>query len=109
MAFYLVTANINSSLIDQLRLKLEREEIQTISPFGEALAFALENAKYDPDTNRALWEEEDYCSPPLKEEKEQVLALYFDDIRTEKVKEGKGWKRIQQLPDLWDHFSSSTG
>ena len=38
----------------------------------------------------AVWEEEDYCDPPLAQEREAVLDDYFGDLRVEAVKEGGG-------------------
>ncbi|WP_376788771.1 hypothetical protein [Thermoflexus sp.] len=55
MAFYLVRA----------RLWMERGEFRRLRPFGLALTASLENARWDPETDEAVWEEEDYCSPPL--------------------------------------------
>ena len=48
-----------------------------------------------------LWEEEDYCSPPLKQEREAVFDKYFLDLKTEKVAEGEGWKKIKNLPRVF--------
>ena len=48
----------------------------------------------------ATWEEEDYCSPPLAEERAAVLDNYFDQISVERVDAGEGWKRIEALPKL---------
>jgi hypothetical protein len=44
------------------------------------------------------WEEEDYCTPPLAQERTAVLEDYFQDLRVEKVKEGEGWSKIDVLP-----------
>jgi hypothetical protein len=49
----------------------------------------------------AVWEEEDYCSPPLAQEREAVLDAYFDQIEVEEVDEGQGWERIESLPSLF--------
>ncbi|MBV8830978.1 MAG: hypothetical protein JO108_17290, partial [Acidobacteriaceae bacterium] len=48
----------------------------------------------------AVWEEEDYCSPPLAQERAAVLDAYFEKIKVEQVNEGEGWKRIRALPKL---------
>ncbi len=47
-----------------------------------------------------IWEEEDYCSPPLAQERAAVLDTYFDEIKVEQVNAGEGWKRITKLPKL---------
>ncbi|MFN3928754.1 MAG: hypothetical protein ACK4OK_03870 [Thermoflexus sp.] len=48
-----------------------------------------------------MWEEEDYCSPPLAMERAAVLDHYFEDLRVERVPAGKGWRQIAGLPALW--------
>jgi hypothetical protein len=57
----------------------------------------------------AVWEEEDYCRPPLAEERAAVLDDYFDQIEVEPVTPGEGWEQIERLPflfpDLADHFA----
>jgi len=45
---------------------LNSGEILKMSPFEKFLQFSLENARIDVDNyDYALWDEEDYCSPPL--------------------------------------------
>jgi hypothetical protein len=42
---------------------------------------AVENTRMDNENpDYALWVEEDYCSPPLAMERENVLNRYFNDI-----------------------------
>ena len=101
MAYYLVRARVRLDLTSELRARLDRGEFRTLRPFGEALTLALENARLDPQTGEAVWEEEDYCSPPLAMERAAVLDRYFDDLRVEPVREGEGWQRIAHLPSLW--------
>jgi hypothetical protein len=48
----------------------------------------------------AIWEEEDYCSPPLAQERAAVLDTYFDESKVEQVNAGEGWTRIKTLPKL---------
>jgi hypothetical protein len=62
---------------------------------------ALKGARLDPATGKAVWEEEDYCSPPLAMEREAVLDRYFQDLRVERVEEGRGWAAISHLPPFW--------
>jgi hypothetical protein len=59
----------------------------------------LNNARVQPD-GTAIWEEEDYCSPPLAQERAAVLGTYFDEITVEQVNAGEGWARIASLPML---------
>ena len=99
MADYLVKARPKSGL-RALKAELDRGEIARMRPFGEALDYSLRNARLDP-SGRAVWEENDYCSPPLAMERAAVLDRYFTDLSVEKVKKGEGWKRIGDLPGLW--------
>jgi hypothetical protein len=49
-------------------------KISRMRPFGKALRYSLENARIDTeDSDFALWIEEDYCSPPLAMEREDVM------------------------------------
>ncbi|MCS7350718.1 MAG: hypothetical protein RMM10_04250 [Anaerolineae bacterium] len=102
MAFYLVRARLRIDRVAELRARLERGEFRAMQPFGPALTAALENARWDPETGEAVWEEEDYCSPPLAMERAAVLDHYFEDLRVERVRSGEGWRRIAELPSLWD-------
>lgn len=91
MAYYLVRARLKSELADELGQRLRRGEFQGLLPFGVALTHALQNARRDPATGEAVWEEEDYCSPPLAMERTVVLDHYFQDLHVEPVREGEGW------------------
>jgi|GEM_PF-291495 len=102
MAHYLVRALLKTALAEELRARLDRQEFQPMRPFGAALTQALAGARRDPMTGEAVWEEEDYCSPPLAMERAAVLDRYFDDLRVERVREGEGWQRIAGLPSLWE-------
>ena len=66
----------------------------------EALDYSLRNARVEDD-GWIVWEEEDYCSPPLAMERDAVLDTYFSDLSVERVAEGVGWERIEALPPLW--------
>jgi hypothetical protein len=48
-----------------------------------------------------VWEEEDYCRPPLAQEREAVLDRYFEDLSVERVERGSGWEQISDLPPLF--------
>ena len=69
-------------------------------PFGAVLSRSLQNARSQADGS-AVWEEEDYCRPPLAEERIAVLDRYFDELTVEPVKENSGWKEIERLPRLF--------
>ena len=106
MSFYLVSATPRGELIDDLHGRLARAEFRPLQPFGRALTHALENARRAPDGG-AAWEEEDYCTPPLAEERAAVLDRYFDGLSVEKVAEGEGWRRIAGLPALFPDLASA--
>ena len=99
MAHYLVRAKPKPERLRELTQRLEHKAFVGLRPFGKALTHSLENARSDSD-GTALWEEEDYCSPPLAEERAAVLDLYFDEITVEPVNDGQGWDQIQALPKL---------
>jgi len=100
MAYYLVEAKVDKKNEQDLRDRVEKKTFLSLKPFGKALSFGLENARLS-DRGLWRWEEEDYCSPPLKQEREAVFDRYFHDLRTEKVAEGEGWKRIKNLPRVF--------
>ncbi|MGH2980625.1 MAG: hypothetical protein ACRDKV_01100 [Solirubrobacterales bacterium] len=100
MAFYLVRAEPKSERLAQLRSELDRDAFVEMRPFGRALTKGLEGAR--AEAGAAVWEEEDYCSPPLAQEREAVLDDYFGSIEVEPVEPGEGWKRIEALPSLYD-------
>jgi hypothetical protein len=66
MAYYLVRAKPRRALLKELEQRLTRGEFVAMRPFGAALSHSLHNARFEPDGN-AVWEEEDYCRPPLAE------------------------------------------
>jgi hypothetical protein len=100
MAYYLVSARPLIDRIDDLEAKLNERAFLELEPFGRALTASLEAARQLPD-GTAVWEEEDYCRPPLAEEREAVLDHYFEELSVEPVERGRGWERIAQLPPLF--------
>jgi hypothetical protein len=74
-------------------------------PFGKGMTCSLENARVRED-GYAIWEEEDYCSPPLAEERAAALDEFFDELKISSVQEGEGWEKIQQLPRLFPGLAS---
>ena len=101
MAYYLVKARPKKELLEELKQKLEAGEFLGLRPFGKAVSYSLERARWK-DEDTAVWEEEDYCTPPLAAEREAVLDKYFDRIEVESVGKGQGWERITKLPGLFD-------
>jgi hypothetical protein len=104
LAFYLVSAVPKHGLMEELGERLAADAFLGLKPFGRALTHSLRNARVRRD-GVAVWEEEDYCSPPLAEERAAVLDAYFHDLRIENVSEGLGWKKIESLPLLFPEFA----
>lgn len=100
MAHYLVTASPREALLDELSERLERDEFVGMRPFGPALTSSLRRARLLPD-GKAMWEEEDYCTPPLAQEREAVLDRYFAQISVHPVVEGTGWALIEAFSALF--------
>jgi len=105
VAYYLVRARSKPSLLGELRARLDRDDLRPLRPFGEAITVGLNGARLDPESGEAIWEEEDYCSPPLAMERASVLDRYFEDLAVERLERGIGWSRITALPSLWDKES----
>ena len=103
MAFYLVSAVPKNDRMEELGRRLAAEEFVSLRPFGKTVSHSLKNARLRRD-GVAVWEEEDYCSPPLAQERTAVLDAYFDDIRVEAVSEGDAWAKIEPLPRLFPEF-----
>ncbi len=100
MAHYLVTAKPILKKIKSLENSLKNNEFLNLQPFGKAISFSLLNARLK-ENGLAVWEEEDYCDPPLKEEKFHVLKYFFEDINAKEIKEGEGWNSIKELPEMF--------
>jgi hypothetical protein len=100
MAYYLVSARPLSDRMDDLEARLMEHAFLGLEPFGPALTTSLEAARQFPD-GTAVWEEEDYCRPPLAQERAAVLDHYFEGLSVEPVERGTGWKRIAELPPLF--------
>ncbi|MGQ0551570.1 MAG: hypothetical protein ACT4PY_18100 [Armatimonadota bacterium] len=88
MADYLVKARPKEDLTG-LKRQLDRGDIAQMRPFGSALDYSLQTARLDPD-GWAVWEENDYCSPPLAMERAALLDLHFTDLTVERVTKGAG-------------------
>jgi hypothetical protein len=101
MAFYLVEAKPHLHKLKSLRERLDQSVIKKLKPFGNTLHQSLINARLKPN-GFAIWEEEDYCSPPLARERAAILDHYFNQLRVKSVTEGEGWQEIEGLPTLWN-------
>ena len=107
MAFYLVRATPVPGRLADLREKLADEAFVDLEPFGEALTHSLKNARKNDD-GQLVWEEEDYCSPPLREEREAVLDEHFRQLELERVSPGEGWESIDDLPSVFPELSDES-
>jgi hypothetical protein len=100
MAYYLVTARPLADRLEDLEARLAERAFLELEPFGRSLTAALEGARRSPD-GTAVWEEEDYCRPPLAQERAAVLDQYFEELSVERVERGTGWRRVAQLPPFF--------
>ncbi|HEY7614863.1 MAG TPA: hypothetical protein VH764_17825 [Gemmatimonadales bacterium] len=100
MAHYLVTASPREDRLAELAERLQRDEFVALRPFGRTLTASLRGARRLPN-GKAMWEEEDYCQPPLAQERAAVLDRYFEGISVEPVVEGTGWALIAPLPAIF--------
>ena len=108
MAYYLVSASARQELLDELRRELARGAFLPLRPFGTTLSASLRAARRQAD-GRVVWEEEDYCVPPLAQERAAVLDRYFTELRVEPVPRGAGWQRIRALPPLFAGLAHGAG
>jgi hypothetical protein len=99
MAHYLVRARARPEKLDELAERLAADAYVDLEPFGRALTKGLRGARVEDDG--VIWEEEDYCSPPLAEERAAVLDAYFEGITVEAVAKDEGWRRVAALPRLF--------
>ena len=107
MAHYLVRAHPDPDSLRKLRGELERNAFIDLKPFGRALTESLLNARVQPD-GLATWEEEDYCHPPLAEERAAVLDRYFTELAVRPVSTDSGWAEIKALPPLFPELHTRT-
>lgn len=101
MAYYLVTAKPIPTKMNDLRQWLDSGEIRAMRPFGQTLQMGLDNARWQTK-GMAIWEEEDYCVPPLAQERAAVLDDYFTELNVQHVSKGEGWKKIEPLKMIWE-------
>ena len=100
MAYYLVQAKPIDERLQDLRRRLDSGEIRSMRPFGRALQYGLDNARLR-ENGIAIWEEEDYCVPPLAQERAAILDAYFTDLSVQDVVQNKGWEQIDSLSRMW--------
>jgi hypothetical protein len=97
-------------LVTQLQDRLDSGEIEQMKPFGPTMTVTLRQARFDSETDEAVWVEDDYCSTPLAMERTEVLNDYLENITIveEDVDETAGWQRIEDLPELWEIHITDT-
>src|SRR5215471_9855814 len=101
MVLWLVTAKPRVAKLGELRKRLDSGEISRMRPFGRSLDNGLRNARIRGD-GLVVWEEEDYCVPPLAQERDAVLDEYFENLTVEDIGDpGQGWDRTTGLEMLW--------
>ena len=105
MAHYLVRASAIRDRLPELEDELRRGAFVGLEPFGREVSRVLADARVRDDGS-ATWEEEDYCRPPLAQERAAVLDDYFEAIEVEPVERGDGWGRIEALPRLFPGLPS---
>lgn len=104
MPHYLVTAKPKSDLMEELLGNLRNHAYASMRPFGKALTYSLRNARLRED-GYATWEEEDYCSPPLAEERAAALDEFFEDLSVASVRAGAVWQEISPLRPLFPELT----
>ena len=100
MAHTLVRAWPRHELVPDLESGLCAGAFLALKSFGRAPSASLRNARLAPD-GHAWREEEDYCWPPLAQERAMVLDRWFVDRAVEPVDEGARWRRMVALPWLF--------
>ena len=106
MAYYLVVAKPNPDRLSVLLRNLQQKAYFTMRPFGTSLTYSLEHARLRDD-GYAVWEE-DYCTPPLAQERAAALDEFFDELGVTVVERGEGWARIEELPRLFPQLSTQS-
>jgi hypothetical protein len=107
MAYYLVTAKPKPERLRALLENLRNRAYAQMRPFGKSMSRSLENARLRED-GYVTWEEEDYCSPPLAQERAAALDEFFDELDVTPVREGEGWEKIERLPRLFPELGPAT-
>ena len=98
MAHYLVRARPKRNRLADLEKLLAQKAFVNLRPFGRALTAGLRGARVSAD-GLALWEEEDYCSPPLAMERVAVLHVYFETSRSRQSSWAMGGGALGRCPD----------
>jgi hypothetical protein len=90
--------------MEELLGNLRNNAYASMRPFVKALTYSLRNARLRED-GYATWEEEDYCSPPLAEERAAALDEFFEELSVASVPAGAGWQQINELRPLFPELT----
>lgn len=101
MAYYLVRGRFMPGRAEEFHKRLHQGDFMPMRPFGPTLTRAMQAARWDETAGQLVWELECYCSPPLLDERAQVLNFYFETVETERVPRDEGWARVAHLPRMW--------
>lgn len=107
MAYYLVSAKLKPGCLEILQENLRNDLYKPMRPFGKTMTYSLKNARLRED-GYATWEEEDYCTPPLAQERAAALDEFFEEIKVLPVGEGAGWAQIKDLPPLFPGIAAKS-
>jgi hypothetical protein len=72
---------------------------------GNQYGLRLGNRARLREAGYAVWEEEDYCWPPLAQERAAALDEFFEELSVTPVREGEGWEKIGALPRLFPELA----
>lgn len=101
MPYYLVKARLYPGRKEALREWLTSGQIAAMRPFGPSLSGALQGARWEEPTGKAVWEVVCFCPTPLADERTAVLDRFFEDLEVQVVAPGEGWRQVNHLPPLW--------
>jgi hypothetical protein len=103
MAYYLVTAKPKPERLRALLENLRNRAYAQMRPFGKSMSRSLENARLRED-GYVTWEEEDYCSPPLAQERAALWtnsSMNWMSHRFEKEKAGRRSRGFRGFFPSW--------
>ena len=106
MAYYLVVARPKPDRLPDLLKNLQDRVYVAMRPFGRSLTYSLEHARLRDD-GYAVWEE-DYCTPPLSQERAAARDEFFDDLEVTVVERGEGWAEIEELPRMFPQLTADS-
>ncbi len=94
-----VRARLRTDTASALLAKLTDGTIASQRPDGAELVASMERAVVNAN-GETEWSELCYCDPPLAHERETVLDLHFDDIRTSPIEAYEQYKGHEFMDHL---------